>query len=163
MLFSLNIGVRQQTKALIYKKYMDIVQKGSKLHLAYSLETEDCLLEEVQESDNFVIEVGAGRMHPSLESILVGKSSGQCFESWIDSELAFGKRDPELNFEIHKNKIARICPDWKIGMSFEAPDKKGNKKLFRIVSFNEPRIEIDGNHPFSGEDLLFKGKICSVG
>jgi FKBP-type peptidyl-prolyl cis-trans isomerase SlyD len=138
------------------------VQSNSKVHLEYSLETEDSVLEAVPKSSGFCLELGRGQMHPALEKILIGLNVGDTFEKWLDPTLTFGERNEDLKFQIHKNKISRQLPEWQIGSSFEAPGPDGKPRLFRILSTDGTRVEIDGNHPFAGIDLLFRGQIHSI-
>lgn len=139
-----------------------LVQPKSKIHLEYSLETEDSVLEATPVEAGFWLELGAGRLHPALENVLVGLQEGENFETWLDPTLTFGTFDDNLKFEIHQSKITRLLPDWKIGMSFEAPGPDGKPKLFRILATDGTRVTVDGNHPFAGQDLLFKGRVISV-
>ncbi|HVJ65367.1 MAG TPA: hypothetical protein VM901_08940, partial [Bdellovibrionota bacterium] len=124
--------------------------------------TEDTVLESVLGSQNFWLPMGQGRLHPALEKLLLGLRAGDSFEHWLDPSLTFGARNEDLRFQIHQNKISRLLPDWKIGMSFEAPGPDGKPKLFRILSSDGTRVEVDGNHPFAGVDLLFRGRVIAV-
>lgn len=138
------------------------VQPSSKIHLEYILESEDSVLEGVPAEANFYLALGTGKMHPAIERVLIGLKEGELFEKWLDPSLTFGPRNEDLKFQMHKNKIERQLPNWKLGDSFEAPGPDGKPKLFRILSFDGTRVEIDGNHPFAGVDLLFKGKIIRI-
>lgn len=138
------------------------VQAHSKIHLEYALETEDSVLELVPEQANFWLQLGKQQLHPALEKILIGLREKETFEKWLDPSLTFGARNEDLKFEMHQNKIARLLPNWQIGQTFEAPGPDGNPRIFRILSTDGTRVTIDGNHPFAGVDLLFKGRVISI-
>lgn len=138
------------------------VTPHSTIHLEYSLETEDSVLEAAPASANFQLALGQGKMHPALESILQNLEAGQSFEQWLDPSLTFGHRNEDLKFQMHQNKVSRNLPHWQIGDSFEAPGPDGKPRRFRILSTDGTRVEIDGNHPFAGVDILFRGRVIAI-
>ena len=130
--------------------------------LDYVLATDDEIFESTEGSGPFEVVIGSGKLHPMIESCLMGLPEGAEFEKIIDAGLTFGKPDEALKMTIVRAKLPEAARALTKGMSFEAPGPKGQKKVFRVVESFDDKIVVDGNHPMAGLDLILSGKILRV-
>jgi FKBP-type peptidyl-prolyl cis-trans isomerase 2 len=138
------------------------LKDGNKVKIAFTLETEDSVIDGAPEERPFEFVVGDGRLNPHLEGLLRKLGVGDSFDFSLEGEIAFGERKPELAMEIVRRKLPAHLGELSEGMFFETlgPDKKLHR--FRVTKTNENKVWIDGNHPLAGVPLQFTGKILSV-
>ncbi len=135
------------------------LQKGQRLSIAFSLETDDEIIDAAPEEKPFEFVLGSGRLNPHLESLLEKLGVGEPFDFTLEGALAFGERNEDLALEVSRRKLPAHLGELSEGMYFETlgPDKKLHR--FRVTKVDEKKVWIDGNHPLAGQAIHFSGKI----
>ncbi len=144
--------------------------------------TENCLVELSYEmyfvGDNDVIEsfsernpleilIGAGEMPEAFEAHLIDKQAGEKLEFVLSKDQAFGEYDGNLLknlpidlFHNEQGKIdSKIIYDGAL-ITLDADGKEPQDAF--VVEITDKEVLVDMNHPYAGEDLLFKVQILSV-
>lgn len=97
---------------------------------------------------------------PGLERELEGKNPGDAFSCSVSPEDAYGDRDENLVFKVHKRDFGEnveVAP----GMQFEAHGENG-VQIVTVVGVNGDEVTLDANHPLAGETLHFDVKVVDV-
>ncbi|MDQ3002481.1 MAG: peptidylprolyl isomerase [Fibrobacterota bacterium] len=103
---------------------------------------------------------GQGHLIPGLETALEGKTTGEAVKAAIAAKDAYGARDESLMQILPKENFEDI-PDLKIGMELEAEGDDG-VRVITVVSLEDDKVVVDGNHPLAGMDLNFDVTIMGV-
>jgi FKBP-type peptidyl-prolyl cis-trans isomerase 2 len=101
-----------------------------------------------------IVCIGQGQIIEGLENAIMQKSVGDEFETEIEPELAFGKKDPKLLSLIPISKFKKENINPSPGLHVNIDDSYGIVK-----SVSGGRVIVDFNHPLSGKNLKYKVKI----
>jgi FKBP-type peptidyl-prolyl cis-trans isomerase SlyD len=135
---------------------------GSRVRLDYEISSEDLLIDSTAPSGPLELIIGSGRLHPVIESRLIGLESGARFEIVLDPEVGFGAYDNNLRIQVAKRKLPEKVRDLPQGGSFESFGPDNKKRLFRILRSDETTLVMDGNHPLAGRTLYLEGQVLEV-
>ncbi|WP_395340950.1 FKBP-type peptidyl-prolyl cis-trans isomerase [Ningiella sp. W23] len=102
---------------------------------------------------------GSKYMIQGLEEALYDKDKGHKFEVMVEPEKAYGERHEQLVQKVPINMFEGM--DVEVGMSFRATTDQGEQSVI-IVDKDDEHITVDGNHPLSGQTLLFDVSIEDV-
>ena len=102
---------------------------------------------------------GAGQLIPALESAVAGLEIGARKTIKVPCADAFGQRDQSRIIEV---KRTQLPPEAKIGEMVATRDQHGRQIPLTIVHLDDDTARLDGNHPFSGKDVVFKLTVKSV-
>ncbi len=144
------------------------IEKGKSAVLVYDLYTveNNQLIERVTEKNPAVFRFGNGQLIEGFEENLMGLKAGENFDFVIESENAYGDRDPYAVFDIPKDTFAvngKIEEGLlQVGKTFPMQDNQGNRHVGKIVAILDDAVTMDFNHPLAGKSLRFKGKIIEV-
>ncbi len=125
------------------------------------------VVEQFTERNPLEILVGSGEMLEAFESQIKGKKSGDKLEFTIPKEDAFGDYDADLLRDLPKklfyNEQGKIDEQYIYEgalITLDAEDKVQQDAF--VLEISKDSILVDMNHPYAGEDLLFKVQILSV-
>ncbi|BDD11121.1 peptidyl-prolyl cis-trans isomerase [Fulvitalea axinellae] len=145
---------RQSVVETTYQLYVDN-QQG-----------EPALYEERNEEDPLLFLYGTGAFLPKFEEALDGLDEGQEFDFKIACDDAYGDYDEKKTdwlpieiFEVDGKVDMEMLQEGRI-LPMIGPD--GDRVMAEILTVKKDKVEMDFNHPLSGYDLIFKGKILSV-
>lgn len=98
--------------------------------------------------------VGKGMFLESLDDFLVGKEVGKEYEVELNSEKAFGKRNPSLVQRIPSKvfKEQRVNPVPGAMFNFDG-------RVGKILTSSGGRVLVDFNHSLAGKDVEYKIKV----
>jgi FKBP-type peptidyl-prolyl cis-trans isomerase 2 len=139
------------------------IGQGSTVWIEYTLETEDTVVEAATAENPLELQIGSGRLHPVLESALIGRQVGESLVVRLDPSLGFGEHKEELVIKIAKSKLPPHLQQCPVGHGFEAPGPDRKRHWFRCVESETEQMVFDANHPLAGETLEWHAKIlkCS--
>lgn len=103
---------------------------------------------------------GQGALIPGLESALLGKTTGDVFQTDIAAADAYGERYEQLIQAVPKSMFEGM--DVAPGMRFRAAGPDGREQSVVVVDVTDDDVTVDGNHPLSGIDLRFDVQIVLV-
>ncbi len=102
---------------------------------------------------------GHDQIIPGLEKELDGKSVGDTLKVRIAAEDAYGEHDPERMVEVSREHFDfEVSP----GDYVQAQHQDGSVIPFLVVSVEEDKVVLDGNHPLAGKALNFEVEIVAV-
>jgi FKBP-type peptidyl-prolyl cis-trans isomerase SlyD len=146
-----------------------VIGKDKMVSLIYELResnSEGKILETVVEKSPLSFVFGTGRLLPEFESNLESLKEGDNFSFKLNQEQAYGERREEMIIDIPKSVFEvdgkideKLCI---VGNEVPMADSSGNRLNGIVNEVTETIVKMDFNHPMSGIDLYFKGKIVSV-
>lgn len=124
------------------------------------------LMEETEAGHPLRFFYGLGMMLPKFEEGLANLQENDTFEISLACADAYGEYDEENIVDLPRN-IFEI--DGKIDENSVYPgaivpliDSEGQRINAEVVEIKPTAVTVDFNHPLSGEDLHFTGKILEV-
>lgn len=124
------------------------------------------LVEQTSADHPFVFLFGHESALPQFEEKLKGKKAGDSFDFNIDCENGYGSRQDEYVLKVDRGafEIDGKFDDERVKVGADVPmrDTEGNTLMGKVLSINDKEVEMDFNHPLSGYDLHFRGKVLDV-
>jgi FKBP-type peptidyl-prolyl cis-trans isomerase 2 len=105
--------------------------------------------------------LGGGNLIPGFEQAVIGMCTGDTKTVTIPAGEAYGPHRPEMTQEIPRSAIPadiELAP----GMVLHAKGPEGQELSVVVVSFDQEKVRIDGNHPLAGRDLTFELELVEV-
>ena len=105
--------------------------------------------------------LGLDRMIPGFEQAVVGMTPGDAKTVQIPAQEAYGERQEDLIRDFPRAEFpAHIELEEGLILSADSPD--GRRIRFKVLSFSEEVVTLDGNHPLAGEDLTFEIELVEI-
>ena len=103
------------------------------------------------------IVVGGNHLLPAIEEEIVGLEAGDRKTVEVDSDNAFGPRDPKAIQLIPMKEFKKQGMTPYPGMRISAEGGEG-----RILTVNGGRVKVDFNHPLAGKDLVYDVEVTEI-
>jgi len=97
--------------------------------------------------------VGSGQIIPGLEEELLKLNIGDKKKVEVAAEHAYGEIVEDLKIVVKRTQFPADA-DLKIGDQFQV-NEDPEAPVFMIVSITDEEVNVDGNHPMAGKDLVF--------
>ncbi|MBN1688445.1 MAG: FKBP-type peptidyl-prolyl cis-trans isomerase [Candidatus Omnitrophica bacterium] len=136
-----------------------MIQDGSKIKLHYTLKIDDEIVDSTVDQDPIEFDFGAPGLLPSFQENIRGLAAGDQKSFKIQSEDAFGPRDPNAIVEVPREKLPP--GEIKEGMVF-SNENEGHPVFGLVLEVKDNVVVLDFNHPFAGKDLQFDVSILEV-
>ena len=108
-----------------------------------------------------VFKVASNEVIPGMDEAVVGMRVNQSKTVYINPDKAYGSVTRELIISIDRDKFPRNV-DLILGHEFEIPDEDGHPIGVRVTKITDEQIELDGNHPLAGKNLIFDIKLLEI-
>lgn len=147
------------------------IEKNKVVTLTYELRIqnengEQSLVEVANEEQPMAFIFGMSGLPDQFEDNLNGKSEGDDFEFKLDAEEGYGEYDENAVVELPMNvfEVEGAVPDnmLEVGNFIPMTDSEGNQLQGRVAKVTDTNVTMDFNHPLSGKELYFKGKVAQV-
>ena len=129
-------------------------------------ENEPIVVEVVDENDPLYVFIGNSGLPPKFEEELIGLDAGDTFDFTIESADGYGDVDPEAIVELPKTLFDDEAIDLNEilvpGNIIPMTNEEGHRLKGQVVEVKSESVILDFNHPLSGRDMHFAGKIVSV-
>ena len=103
------------------------------------------------------IVVGGNHLLPAIEEEITGLEEGDSKHIEVDSENAFGPRDPSLIQLVPMKEFRKQGMNPVPGMRISSEGATG-----KILTVNGGRVKVDFNHELAGKDLIYDVEVCEV-
>jgi FKBP-type peptidyl-prolyl cis-trans isomerase SlyD len=104
---------------------------------------------------------GKSKILPALETIIQGKQKGDSFSATFSPKEAYGQKDETLIKEFSLDQLPKSEHKLEVGALFQT-NRDNTTFTMRIIKIDENLAVLDGNHPFAGKTLNYKGTILEV-
>lgn len=129
------------------------------LHYRIALENGQPLISTF-EGTPATLQLGAGELLPTLETVLTGLAEGAEQQFTLAPEQAFGAHRAELIERVRREHMPEEEIEALTIMEFSAPDGTRYSGLVREIDAESALI--DFNHPLAGKTILFEVRIIGV-
>lgn len=103
---------------------------------------------------------GFDAIFPAVERAIDGKRVGDECDVRMEPEEAFGDYDEQL---VRVEPRDRFPENISVGMQLEgAPEGASEQVVYTVTDIAEDRVVVDGNHPLSGQALVFSCTVTEV-
>jgi peptidylprolyl isomerase len=110
------------------------------------------------------VEVTVGVDHrrlPGLGMALIGLAPGDSRTVTVPADQAFGPPDPGRVYRLARSRFATSKAP-VIGQWVRLRDRRGRRRLVRIVQVNDRVVVVDNNHPRAGQALSLEVKLVAI-
>ncbi|MDH3342778.1 MAG: peptidylprolyl isomerase [Gammaproteobacteria bacterium] len=138
----------------------DTIAKNKFVSLTYSITDESG---EVVERIDLPVPLILGhnsQLIEQIETALVGKKTGDVVSVELSAEQGFGPHQPELMFTDDLQNVPEEFQ--RIGAEVQMQNDQGEIKEFRVVSIENGKLTVDGNHPLAGKAITYNITITEV-
>ena len=105
--------------------------------------------------------IGHRDLLPDLEKAFVGMSEGESRVVVVTKDKGFGPRRDDLLQTIDRKDFPEgVTP--KVGQQLRLPTDDYEVVNVKVTEVHDKHIVVDGNHPFAGEDILFKITLLEI-
>lgn len=138
-----------------------VIENGVVVAIAYRLEVDGQIVEEVGDDDPLEYLHGAENIVPGLEAALVGKQPGDSFDVTVEPALGYGDYDEELLETIAREEFDDI-EDLQPGMEIELMDEEGDLLEALVREVTDEAVVLDFNSPLAGKTLKYHVKVVDL-
>ncbi len=145
------------------------IEKNKVVTLTYTLKAgnaDGAVIQEVKEDKPFVHLFGVGSLLPAFENNLNGLTEGEEFGFELASKDAYGDGSDQdivkLDKSIFMNNGEMDTELVQVGKYIPMQNNDGHVIEGKVIAIEEDGVVMDFNHPLSGQDLYFSGKILDV-
>ena len=103
------------------------------------------------------IVVGGNHLLPAIEEAIIGLNEGDKKTIEVDSENAFGARDPSLIQLVPMREFKKQGMTPFPGMKIQSEGATG-----KILTVNGGRVRVDFNHELAGRDLVYDVEVTEI-
>ena len=138
----------------------ECIKPGKYVTLTYTITDENNeVLERIDRPINFI----QGRDSEVIEKVsqaLDGCSVGDEVSVTLSPAEGFGEHQAELTFT---DDMDNVPPQFhNIGAEVEFQNDHGETRVFRVISIDDGKLTVDGNHPFAGKSITYNITVQSV-
>jgi len=105
--------------------------------------------------------IGIDRMIPGFEQAVIGMAPGESKTVEIPAGEAYGDYHEELIRDFPRQEFPAHI-ELEEGLVLSADSPEGNKVHFKVLSFNDEVVKLDGNHPLAGQNLTFAIELVDI-
>ena len=103
------------------------------------------------------IVVGGNHLLPAIEEAIIGLNEGETKHIEVDSENAFGPRNPQLIQLVPMREFKKQGMTPYPGMKIQSEGSTG-----KILTVNGGRVKVDFNHELAGKDLVYDVEVTEI-
>jgi FKBP-type peptidyl-prolyl cis-trans isomerase 2 len=111
--------------------------------------------------DPLEFQLGEGSVIPGFEKAVLGMSPGDTKTVTLPADAAYGARDDHLKQDVPRSAIPDEI-ELEKGMMLHARSPEGQNLSLTVLSFDDDKVTIDGNHPLAGRDLTFNLELVAI-
>ena len=139
----------------------DSAVAGSRVTLNYTIQLEDGTRVGGQKPMSMTFTIGAGEVFPAIEEAVTGMSVNQVLSVTISPEQGYGDYDDSLVLQVERNVFPDDMPIIP-GRTVQYQTRDGRRTNFVIQAVKGDRITVDGNHPLSGQTLIYELELQKI-
>jgi peptidylprolyl isomerase len=114
-----------------------------------------------KDRDPLEFTLGNKELLTGFEDGVMGMKPGESKSVTLEPEDAFGDRREDLFLKLPKKEFPQnITPS--IGLQLTLSNASGNKMTVVITEVGEKSVTLDGNHPLSGQTVVFDIKLLEI-
>ena len=105
--------------------------------------------------------IGHRDLLPELEKAIIGMMAGESRVVVVPKDKGYGQRRDDLIQTIDRKDFPEgVKP--KVGQQLRLPTDDYEVVNARVIEVTDTHIVVDANHPFAGQDVLFKITLLEI-
>jgi peptidylprolyl isomerase len=141
---------------------MQTAQKGDRVQVHYMQRWQDGSVVSCCGGDPVELTVGVDhRRLLGLGSNLVGLVPGNCISLSVPVNQAYGPSDPARIYRLRRGRFPQT-EALVIGRWIRITNRRGRRRLVRILEVNDQAVVVDANHPRAGQSLQLEVKLVAI-
>jgi peptidylprolyl isomerase len=138
-------------------------QNGStvKVHYTGTLKEDGSQFDSSQGREPLEFKLGEGMVIAGFEKAVIGRSAGDTVTVEIPPEEGYGSPSEELVFQVRREQLPPTV-ELEEGIMLEIRTEDGQPAYVRVTEFDDELVTLDGNHPLSGQTLVFDIEIVEI-
>ncbi|MGD9056373.1 MAG: peptidylprolyl isomerase [Desulfobacterales bacterium] len=114
-----------------------------------------------KDRDPLEFTLGDKELLAGFEDGVVGMKAGQSKSVTLEPENAFGDRREDLLLKLPKKEFPQhITPS--VGLQLRLSNAEGKEMTVVITEVGEESVTLDGNHPLSGQTVVFDIELLEI-
>jgi len=143
---------------------MRTVQQGDQVQVHYVKRFQDGSVASSRSRGQAPLELTIGNDHPRLPGLglgLVGLATGNHVTLTVSAERAYGLSDPGRIHHLDRTRFPaqQALP---LGKWVRILDRRGRRRLVRIVEVRDRVVVVDSNHPRAGQALELDVELVTI-
>lgn len=142
---------------------MSKAKNDDKIKVHYTGTLEDgTVFDSSREREPLEFTVGGGEMIKGFDDAVVGMAVGESKKFTILAADAYGERRDEMVFDVERSQLPEGMEP-EVGQHLQTEAEGGHPVILEIVSIEDEKVTLDGNHPLAGKDLNFDIEVMEIG
>lgn len=100
------------------------------------------------------IRIGGGQMNHALDHAILGMQAGEARTILLPFDKAYGPHDPGKVFRVDRRQFPQTTP-LRLGQRLQIDPGSGQRTTVTVAAITDSTIQLDGNHPLAGQDLIY--------
>lgn len=140
------------------------IENGAVVAFRYTLsDAEGQVIETNHDDEPTVYLHGANNVLPKLEAAFAGRAAGDSFELTLEPADGYGeRRAPEQAIQRVPAKYLQHGGKLRPGQAVQLHTKDGGAMLVTVIKVGKFSVDVDTNHPLSGQTLHYAIDIVDV-
>lgn len=141
---------------------MQTAQQGDRVQVHYVVRSQDGSV--ASSRGRTPIELTVGVEHPRLPGLglaLVGLAPGGCATLSVPPEKAYGMADPKRVHRLARTRFPKSSV-LTVGKLVRISDRKGRRRLVRVLDTGSKAVVVDSNHRWAGQALQLQVELVSI-
>ncbi|HLJ93301.1 MAG TPA: FKBP-type peptidyl-prolyl cis-trans isomerase [Gemmataceae bacterium] len=141
---------------------MQTVQQGDRVQVHYVIRSQDGSV--ASSHGQRPLELTVGVEHPRLPGLglaLVGLTTGACATLRVPPEKAYGMADPARVHRLARSRFPESSV-LTVGKFVRISDRKGRRRLVRVLEAGSKAVVVDSNHRWAGQALELQVELISI-
>jgi FKBP-type peptidyl-prolyl cis-trans isomerase SlyD len=135
---------------------------GTVANFFYTLKDEaGVVLETNRKAEPQACLIGRRNILPGLEAALLGKSAGATVNVTLPPEQAYGLRRDNAEHRVPIKHLLQAPKKLLPGLVVSLNTKEGTRSA-RIIKVGKFNVDVDANHPYAGQTLVFELEVVEV-
>jgi FKBP-type peptidyl-prolyl cis-trans isomerase SlyD len=141
---------------------MQTAQQGDRVQVHYVVRSQDGSVASSRGRTPIELTVGVEHARlPGLGLALVGLAPGACATLSVPPEKAYGMVDPKRVHRLARTRFPKSSLI-TVGKLVRVTDRKGRRRLVRVLEADSKAVVVDSNHRWAGQALEVQVELVSI-
>lgn len=133
-----------------------LAKAGDSVKVHYTCKLEDgSVFATSRNKEPLEFELGSAEVIPGIQEAVLGMAAGETKTVSVPPEMAYGPYHEEMTATLERSMVPA---DVKLeeGVSLRIKHADGHESNAFVVGFTDTTVEVDGNHPLAGKNLVLE-------
>ena len=138
------------------------VKRGDNIQVSFKGSLEDgSIFDSSLDNAPLEFQVGNNEVIQGLDEAVIGMKINQEKTIYVNPDKGYGPVERELIIVIDRKELPKNLK-LVVGEEITIPNEDGKPQMVIVSKINENSVELDGNHPLAGKNLIFEIKLLGI-